>query len=113
MTTVASSAPSRPTAKLAAEPAPDYAGDPQHALTSDPQKGPTMNVATAARIAAWNFIAITDLPAGAKVAVEDGWVTVNSPGGQPVRAPYGPADTPETLDRALKSAAQAAQQDPH
>jgi hypothetical protein len=72
-----------------------------------------MSAATVARIAAWNFIAHTDLPAGTKVTVKDGWVTVHSGGRQPARAPYGPADTPESLHRALKDAAQATAQDLH
>lgn len=72
-----------------------------------------MNAATAARIAAWNFIAGADLPAGTKVAVKDGTVTIHSRGRQPVHVPYGPADTHEALHRALEEAAQAAPQDPH
>lgn len=72
-----------------------------------------MNAATIARIAAWNLIANTDLPADTKVTVRDGWVTVHPRGGQPVRTPYGPADTPETLYGALKNAVLAATQDPH
>lgn len=72
-----------------------------------------MNAATAARIAAWDFIANTDLPAGTKVTVKDRQVTIHPRGGQPVHAPYGPADTPESLRSALKGAAQAATQDPH
>lgn len=71
-----------------------------------------MNAATAARIAAWNFIAGADLTAGAKVTVEDGWVTIHPRGGQPARVPYGPADTIESLHCALKAAARAATQDP-
>lgn len=72
-----------------------------------------MNAATIARCAAWNFIADAGLPAGTKVIVEDGWVTIHPRGGQPVRTPYGPADTPETLRAALKDAASTATQDPH
>lgn len=72
-----------------------------------------MSAATIARIAAWNFIADTDLPAGTTVTVKDGWVTIRPRGGQPARAPYGPADTVESLHRALKDASQAAPQDPH
>lgn len=72
-----------------------------------------MNAATTARIAAWNFIADTDLPAGTKVTVKDGWLTIHPRGGQPARIPYEPADTPETLRRALKDAVQATPQDPH
>ena len=67
-----------------------------------------MNAATIARIAAWNVIADAELPAGTKVAVEDGWVTILPRGGQPARVPYGPADTPESLYNALKTEAQAA-----
>lgn len=66
-----------------------------------------MNAATIARIAAWNVIADLELPAGTKVTVEDGWVTVQPRGGQPTRAPYGPSDTPSSLYDALKEAAQA------
>lgn len=72
-----------------------------------------MNAATIARIAAWNFIADASLPAGTKVTVEDGWVTIHPRGRQPARTPYGPADTIESLHRALKGAAQAATQDHH
>lgn len=72
-----------------------------------------MNAATIARIAAWNFIADTDLPAGAKITVKDGWVTIHPRSGQPARIPYGPADTPETLHSALKDAVQTVTQDPH
>lgn len=70
-----------------------------------------MNAATIARIAAWNVIADADLPAGTKVAVEDGWVTIHPRGGHPTRTPYGPADTLESLYNALKAAAQATTQD--
>lgn len=72
-----------------------------------------MNAATAARIAAWDFIADTDLPAGTTVTVKDGWVTIRPRGGQPARAPYTPADTPESLHRTLKAAVPAAAQDLH
>lgn len=72
-----------------------------------------MNAATIARIAAWNVIADQELPAGTKVAVEDGWVTISPRGGRPIRTPYGPADTLEGLCSALKSAARAATQDAH
>lgn len=72
-----------------------------------------MNAATIARIAAWNFIADADLPAGTKVTVKDAWVTIHPRGGQPVHTPYGPADTLETLHGALKDAASTATQDPH
>lgn len=72
-----------------------------------------MNPATVARIAAWQVIADQELPAGTKVLVEDGWVTIHPRGGQPARAPYGPADTPGSLCGALKTAAQAAIRDVH
>lgn len=67
-----------------------------------------MNAATIARIAAWNVIADQELPAGTKVTVEDGWVTILPRGGQPARVPYGPSDTLSGLHSALKEAAQAA-----
>ena len=63
-----------------------------------------MNAATIARIAAWNIIADQELPAGTKVTVEDGWVTIHPRGGRPVRTPYGPADTLESLYNAIKDA---------
>ena len=66
-----------------------------------------MNAATVARIAAWQVIADQELPAGTKVTVKDGWVTILPRGGQPARVPYGPADTPESLCAALKTAGQA------
>ena len=72
-----------------------------------------MNAATIARIAAWNVIADAELPAGTKVVVEDGWVTIHPRGGQPARTPYGPADTLESVYAALKGAARAVTQDPH
>lgn len=72
-----------------------------------------MNAATIARIAAWNVIADGDLPAGTKVVVKDGWVTIHPRGGQPAHTPYGPADTLSSLYDALKGAVQAAAQDPH
>lgn len=72
-----------------------------------------MRAASTARIAAWNFIADTDLPVGTKVTVKDGQVTIHPRGGQPVSAPYGPEDTLESLHRALKGAAQTTSQDPH
>lgn len=72
-----------------------------------------MNAAAIARIAAWNFIADADLPAGTKVTVKDGWVTIRPRGGQPARTPYGPADTVESLQHALKGAAQATTQGHH
>lgn len=70
-----------------------------------------MNAATIARIAAWNVIANQGLPAGTKVTVADGQVTIHPRGGQPARTPYGPADTLDSLYSALKDAAQAATQD--
>lgn len=69
-----------------------------------------MNAATVARIAAWNVIADQELPAGTKVAVKDGWVTIHPRGGQPTCVPYGPTDTLGSLYDALKGAAQAAAQ---
>lgn len=69
-----------------------------------------MNAAAIARIAAWNVIADQELPAGTKVTVEDGWVTIHPRGRQPTRVPYGPADTPSSLYDALKSAARATTQ---
>ena len=71
-----------------------------------------MNAATIARIAAWNFIADTNLPAGTKVTVKDGQLTIHPRGGQPVHTPYGPTDTPETLHSALKDAVSTDTQDP-
>lgn len=70
-----------------------------------------MNTATTARIAAWNVIADTELPAGTKVSVEDGRVTIHPRGGQPTHVPYGPTDTPGSLYSALKSAVQTTTQD--
>ena len=72
-----------------------------------------MNAATIARIAAWNVIADQELPAGTKVTVKDGWVTIHPRNGQPAHVPYGPADTLSSLYDALKGAAQADTQDPH
>lgn len=69
-----------------------------------------MNAATAARIAAWNVIADAALPAGAKVIVKDGRVTIHPRNGQPAHVPYGPADTIESLYGALKDAAQTTTQ---
>lgn len=66
-----------------------------------------MNAATIARIAAWNVIADQELPAGTKVTVKDGRVTIHPRGGQPAHVPYGPADTPGSLYGALKDAIQA------
>lgn len=70
-----------------------------------------MNAATAARIAAWNVIADQELPAGTKVTVKDGWVTIHPRGGQPAHVPYGPSDTLSSLYNALKQAAQAVTKD--
>lgn len=72
-----------------------------------------MNAATIARIAAWNVIADAELPAGTKVTVEDGWVTIRPRGGRPARTPYSPADTPNSLYDALKNAAQTVSQGAH
>lgn len=69
-----------------------------------------MNAATIARIAAWNVIADVGLPAGTKVTVKDGTVSLHARGGQPTHVPYGPASTLESLYDALQSAAQAATQ---
>lgn len=69
-----------------------------------------MNAATIARIAAWQVIADQGLPAGTKVTVEDGRITIRPRGGQPASVPYGPADTPESLCSALKDAVQATTQ---
>lgn len=69
-----------------------------------------MNAATIARIAAWNVIADAALPAGTKVTVEDGRVSLRPHGGQPTCIPYGPESTPESLYDALKDAAQATTQ---
>lgn len=66
-----------------------------------------MNAAATARVAAWNVIADTDLPAGTKVTVEDGRVTIHPCGGRPAHVPYGPSDTLSGLYDALKEAAQA------
>lgn len=71
-----------------------------------------MNAATIARIAAWNVIADAELPAGTKVVVEDGWVTIHARGSQPAHVPYSPADTLDGLYGALKDATQATSQDP-
>lgn len=66
-----------------------------------------MNAATIARVAAWNVIADAELPAGTKVTVKDGWVTIHPRGGQPTHTPYGPSDTLSSLYDSLKGAAQA------
>lgn len=72
-----------------------------------------MNAATTARIAAWNVIADAELPAGTKVTVKDGQVSLHPRGGQPVHVPYSHADALESLYSTLKAAAQAAVQDAH
>ena len=72
-----------------------------------------MNAATIARIAAWNVIADQELPAGTKVTVEDGWVSLHPRGGHPTRTPYGPESTLRSLYDALKGAAQATTQADH
>ena len=72
-----------------------------------------MDAATTARIAAWNVIADQELPAGTKVTVEDGWITIHPRGGKPARVPYTPADTLESLHSALKAATQATTQGAH
>lgn len=69
-----------------------------------------MNPATVARIAAWNVIADQELPAGTKVTVKDGWVTIHPRGSQAAHVPYGPADSLDSLYAALKDAAQATPQ---
>lgn len=66
-----------------------------------------MNAATIARIAAWNVIADGELPAGTKVVVKDGWVTIRPRGGQPAHVPYSTTDTLGSLYDALKAAARA------
>lgn len=66
-----------------------------------------MNAATIARIAAWNVIADQELPAGTKVTVEDGRVTIHPHGRPPAHVPYGPTDTLDSLYGALKDAARA------
>lgn len=62
-----------------------------------------MNAADA-RIAAWNIIADQELPAGTKVAVEDGQVTIRA-GRSHATVPYTPSDTPSSLHSALERAA--------
>lgn len=68
-----------------------------------------MNAATIARIAAWNVIADAELPAGTKVTVKDGLVTISPRGGQHSHVPYGPSDTLNDLYSAIKSAVQTPQ----
>lgn len=70
-----------------------------------------MNAATVARIAAWNIIADQELPAGTKVTVKDGEVTIHPRGGRPAHVPYSPADTPASLYGTLKNAVLATAQD--
>lgn len=70
-----------------------------------------MKSSTYARIAAWNIIADLELPAGTKVTVEDGAVTIQPRGGRPARTHYGPNDTLNSVYNALKDAIQAATQD--
>lgn len=72
-----------------------------------------MNAATIARIAAWNVIADQELPAGTKVTVKDGQVTILPRNGQPAHVPYSPADTLGGLYDALKGAVEATIQDDH
>lgn len=69
-----------------------------------------LNTATIARIAAWNVIADSELPAGTKVTVKDGWVAVHLHGEQPTRVPYGPADTLDSLYNAIKDKARTTAQ---
>jgi len=64
-----------------------------------------MNAATNARIAAWKAVASQELPAGTKVIVKDGQVTIHPRGGRSISVPYGPAETTESLCEALKDAA--------
>ena len=64
-----------------------------------------MNADTIARIAAWIVIVNAKLPAGTKVTVKDGWVTIHPCGGQPARVPYGPTDSLDGLCTALNDAA--------
>ena len=46
-----------------------------------------MNAATIARIAAWDIIADQEFPAGTKVTVEDGQVTIRTRDGRLAHAP--------------------------
>lgn len=71
-----------------------------------------MNAATIARIAAWGVIADQELPAGAKVTVKDGEVSIHPRGSQPVHTPYGPTDTLSSLYDALRDAARTVAQGP-
>lgn len=72
-----------------------------------------MNAATVARIAAWEVVADQELPAGTKVIVEDGRITIRPHGGRPISVPYGPAETLESLRNALEDARRDTTQDPH
>lgn len=65
-----------------------------------------MNAATIARIAAWSVIADTELPAGTKVTVKDGQVSLRLRDGQPVHIPYGPESSLEGLCDAIRDATQ-------
>ena len=69
-----------------------------------------MNAATLARIAAWNVIADGELPAGTKVIVKDGWITIHPHGGQTAHVPYGPANTLDDLYNAIQAATQTTPQ---
>lgn len=71
-----------------------------------------MNAATIARIAAWNVIANQDLPAGTKVTIKGGQVTIHPRGGQPAHVPYGPSDTLSSLCSALEDAVRATTRNP-
>lgn len=66
-----------------------------------------MNAAATARVAAWQVIADQELPAGTKVTIKDGWVTILPRGSQPTRVPYGPESSPEILYDAIRDAIQA------
>ena len=79
----------------------------------NPRRSTPTNAATIARIAAWNVIADRELPAGTKVTVEDGRVTIHPRNGQPAHVPYGPADTLGSLYGALKDAVRTTTQDLH
>ena len=63
-----------------------------------------MNAATAARIAAWSTVADQELPAGTKVTVKDGRVTIRA-GHSHADVPFTPSDTLDSLRSALKEAA--------
>lgn len=70
-----------------------------------------MNTATIALTAAWNVIVDQDLPAHTKATVEDGRVIILPRDGQPIRVPYSPTDTLDSIYSALKDAIQAGTQD--